>query len=195
MPTNVVIGANVSIDTTYGFTLFASERSSGLIMEEASGAYDGTTFVVGPHGCVTVGPYTCLNGTTLVCNDAITIGAHCLIAWGVVISDSWVEPGVPLSARQASLRAAAADPSRRLPPHAPPRPVVLEDTVWVGFDSIVLPGVTLGKGCVIGSKTVVTTSVPPYAVVVGNPSRIVRFLDPDDNHELRAQVLSKVSPR
>lgn len=189
IPPNVVVGEDVYLDTSYGFAPFASERDPGLLLGEGSGAYDRTTFVVGPHGRITVGAYTCLNGTYLVCDEAITIGAHCLIAWGVVLSDSWIEPPASLQIRQASLRTAAADPLRRLPPSTPPRPVVLEDTVWVGFDSVILPGVRLGRGCVIGSKTVVSESVPPYAVVVGTPPRIVRVLAPDDTDEVRAQAL------
>lgn len=54
---------------------------------------------------------------------------------------------------------------------------------------IILPGVTLGRGCIVGSKTVIYEDVPPYAVVVGDPARIIRYLDSDDTEEQRAQAL------
>ncbi|MDQ3653919.1 MAG: acyltransferase [Chloroflexota bacterium] len=158
-------------------------------MGDASGAYDRTTFVVGPDGQVTVGPYTCLNGTYLVCGDSITIGAHCLISWGTTITDSWLGPGATLAGRRLALRAAAADLERLLPPVVPPVPVVVEDAVWVGFDSVVLPGVILGRGCVVGCKTIVDQDVPPNAVVVGNPMRIVRYLDDTDDDAPRSAVM------
>jgi len=61
--------------------------------------------------------------------------------------------------------------------------------VWVGFDSVILPGVTLGRGAVVGCKTVIAEDVPAYAVVVGDPARIVRRLDPDDTEKARAQAI------
>jgi maltose O-acetyltransferase len=191
IPANVVMGKDVYIDTTYGFASFFSQRNPGLILGDACGAYDRTTFVVGPSGYITVGSYTCLNGTYLVCNDCITIGAHCLLAWGVVLTDTWVELGAPVAVRRALLSAAAADPVRRLPPMGTPRPITLEDNVWVGFDAAILPGVTLGRGCVVGCKTIVTKDVPPYAVVVGNPARILRFLEPDDTDAVRKRALEE----
>ena len=83
----------------------------------------------------------------------------------------------------------ASDPNRMMPPLEPPLPVVLEDNVWVGFDSVVLPGVRLGRGCIIGSKTVISEAVEPYAVVVGSPPRVVRYLEPDDTEESRQMAL------
>ena len=192
IPANVKLGSDVYIDTAYGFAPFFSAEEPGLVLGDASGAYDRTTVVVGPRGRVHVGDYTVLNGTYLVCNDRIRIGNHCLIAWGSVFTDTWGPIAQsPLEARRRALRAAAADPSRRLPPVAAPRPVTLEDNVWVGFDSVVLPGVTLGRGAIIGCKTVITADVPPYAVVVGDPPRIVRYLEPDDTDEARKRALSE----
>ncbi|CAN5430003.1 hypothetical protein BH11BAC3_BH11BAC3_05990 [soil metagenome] len=49
--------------------------------------------------------------------------------------------------------------------------VVIEDYVWIGTGALILPGVTLGKGAVIGARAVVTKSVLPYNIVVGNPAR------------------------
>lgn len=54
------------------------------------------------------------------------------------------------------------------------KPVVIEDDVWIGSRVIILPGVTIGKGSVIGASAVVSKSVPPYSVVAGNPAKIVK---------------------
>jgi len=51
------------------------------------------------------------------------------------------------------------------------REVVIEDYVWIGSRAIVLPGVTLSKGCIVGTGSVVTKDVPPYAVVAGVPAK------------------------
>lgn len=50
-------------------------------------------------------------------------------------------------------------------------PVVIEDFVWIGNRAIILPGVTLGRGCVVASGAVVTKSVPPWTIVGGVPAR------------------------
>ncbi len=53
--------------------------------------------------------------------------------------------------------------------------VVLGHDVWVGAGATILPGATVGSGAVLAAKTVVRGAVPPYAVVAGNPGRVVRF--------------------
>ena len=53
--------------------------------------------------------------------------------------------------------------------------VVIEDDVWVGTRAIILYGVTIGRGAIVGAGSVVTKSVPPYAIVAGSPARVVRF--------------------
>ncbi len=55
------------------------------------------------------------------------------------------------------------------------RPVVIGDDVWIGGRVTILPGITIGHGAVIGACSVVTKDVPPYAVVAGNPARIVKY--------------------
>lgn len=51
------------------------------------------------------------------------------------------------------------------------RPVIIEDNVFIGSRAIILPGVVLGKGCVVGAGAVVTKSVQAYTIVAGNPAR------------------------
>ena len=53
-------------------------------------------------------------------------------------------------------------------------PVVIEDECDLGIGAIVLPGVTIGRGAQVGAGAVVTKDVPPYAVVAGNPARLLR---------------------
>ena len=55
-----------------------------------------------------------------------------------------------------------------------PRPIVIEDDVWIGARVIILPGVRVGKGSIIGAGSVVTHDVAPYSIVGGNPARLIR---------------------
>lgn len=59
--------------------------------------------------------------------------------------------------------------------------VVIEDDVWIGTRAIILAGTRVGRGAVVGAGAVVTKSVPPYAIVGGNPARIIRMrFSPED---------------
>jgi acetyltransferase-like isoleucine patch superfamily enzyme len=53
-------------------------------------------------------------------------------------------------------------------------PVIIEDDAWIGANSIILKGLTLGKGAVVGAGSVVTADVPPFTLVAGNPARLVK---------------------
>lgn len=53
--------------------------------------------------------------------------------------------------------------------------VLISDDVWIGGRVIILPGVTVGQGAIIGAGAVVTKDVPDYAIVGGNPAKIIRY--------------------
>ena len=55
------------------------------------------------------------------------------------------------------------------------KPVTIEDNVWIGGKSIILPGITIHEGAVIGMGAVVTKDVPKGAVVGGNPAKILKY--------------------
>jgi len=53
--------------------------------------------------------------------------------------------------------------------------ITIERDVWIGASSVILEGITIGEGAVIGAGTIVTKDVEPYAVVVGNPGRTIKY--------------------
>lgn len=54
-------------------------------------------------------------------------------------------------------------------------PITVGHDVWFGARCIVLSGVTIGNGAVIGAGSIVTRDIPPYAIAVGNPARVIRY--------------------
>lgn len=53
--------------------------------------------------------------------------------------------------------------------------VVIGNDVWIGTEALILSGVKIGDGAVIGARSVIAFDVPPYAVVVGNPAKIIKY--------------------
>lgn len=67
------------------------------------------------------------------------------------------------------------------------KPVIISENVWIGTSVIFIPGVTVGEGAVIGAGSVVTKDVPPFAVVGGNPAKIIKYRNKEKYFELKEQ--------
>lgn len=57
------------------------------------------------------------------------------------------------------------------------KPVHIKKNVWIGVNTTILPGVTIGENAIVGACSVVTKDVPDNAIVVGNPARVIKYLD------------------
>ena len=57
------------------------------------------------------------------------------------------------------------------------KPVHIKKNVWIGLNVTILPGVTIGENAIIGAGAVVTQDVPDNAIAVGNPARVIKYLD------------------
>lgn len=53
--------------------------------------------------------------------------------------------------------------------------IIISDDVWIGANSVILPDVTIGRGAVVAAGSVVTRDIPEYAVVAGNPAKIIKY--------------------
>ena len=47
--------------------------------------------------------------------------------------------------------------------------------VWIGYDTTIMPGVSIGSGAIVAGKSVVTTDVPAYSIVGGNPAKVIKY--------------------
>jgi virginiamycin A acetyltransferase len=123
--------------------------------------------------------------------ERLIIGRYCAIASGV----RFVMPG----ANHADLGPSTfpfgifgepwAERTMDLVMSAPSRgDTVVGNDVWLGYRALVLPGVTIGHGAVVAAASVVASDVPPYAIVGGNPARVIRgrYGDEDVERLLRA---------
>jgi acetyltransferase-like isoleucine patch superfamily enzyme len=180
LPDSVRFDEAAYIESSYSFFECAATERGAIDIGRAAGLYRNCVLIVGPQGRLRIGQYSCLNDTYIVCHNDIQIGANCLFSWGVMVTDAWVS-GIPdRHAWREQLTRCATQPPRGMLPSMTSHAVVIEDNVWIGFGSVVLPGTRLGRGAVVGCKSVVSGEIPPYAVVAGNPARVIRYLAADD---------------
>ena len=177
IPENVSIDEEAYLETSFSFHLYRSEAEVGVRYERGAHSYLGTMFDVGPAGRVRLGEYALVHGARIICDERVEIGDYAMLSWNVVLMDSYRVPPSP-EGRRALLRELPEAEPRALPPDGTARPVIVESNTWIGFDSCVLPGVTVGRGSIVGAKSVVTEDVEPYTVVAGNPARRIRELEP-----------------
>lgn len=119
----------------------------------------GVTF--GSGVALEIGDYSSLNRDCWIANDAV-IGCDVMMGPEVIIlsgSHNFSDTTRPMREQGA-----------------PPRdPVVIGDDVWIGTRTIVLPGVTVGSHSIVGAGSIVTKNVPEWAIVGGNPARLIRW--------------------
>jgi acetyltransferase-like isoleucine patch superfamily enzyme len=99
----------------------------------------------------------------IVCHERIRIGNNVSITGNCAI----VDVSHPVDAIERGIKIGdAIDPA--------PGEVNIGDNCFIGFGSIILPGVTIGENCVIGAGSVVTRDIPPNSIASGAPARVIR---------------------
>ena len=179
IPDNAIVDDTAYIETTFSFLLYRSTAPVGVRIGRGAATYLGTMFDVGPRGRVTIGEHAMVVGVRIICDDAVEIGDHALLSWNVVLMDTYRAP-LDLAARRRELARVSRRSPRYLEGDGVARPIRLGANVWIGFDTCVLPGVSIGEGSIVGARSVVMEDVAPYSVVGGNPARFIRRLERDD---------------
>jgi len=176
IPANAEISSEAYLETTYIFGRFRSNRDAACRVGKGASIYGGTMLDVSAHGQVQVGAYTTIVAARIICDQLVQVGDYCLISWNVLLMDSYRQP-FDLEKRRRQLELLARTNPRYVEGDAEPRPVVVGNNVWIGFDACVLPGVSIGDGSIVGARSVVAEDVPPYTIVAGNPARVIRNLE------------------
>lgn len=109
--------------------------------------------------------------------SSISIGNNVMISHGVNIHDSNAHSLSASNRREHFNQIFSTGHPAHLE-DIPAIPIVIEDDVWIGFNAIIMKGVTIGKGAVIGAASLVTKDVAPYCIVGGNPMRCLGSASP-----------------
>ena len=174
----VLVGKQVSI--RYAAYLQAGKE---LIIEDYAEINARSTQKIILGNRVTIGKYAIIRpgnlyggepGEGLVVGDHSNIGPYCYIGCSGHISignNVMISPRVSIYAENhvfdktdATIKSQGVKKEK----------VVIEDDCWIASNSILLAGVTIGKGSVVAAGSVVTQDVPPYSVVAGVPARVIK---------------------
>jgi acetyltransferase-like isoleucine patch superfamily enzyme len=135
------------------------------------GVYVGRNVEFGPGETIDIGDATSIQDRSLLIGD-VRIGSYCTLSLNVLISSGRhyydLKPHWLIRDQDTY---ALTDCELSKNHH---RPVRVEDDCWLGVNTVIMAGVTIGKGCVVGANSVVTRDLPPYVVAVGTPARIIK---------------------
>jgi len=131
-------------------------------------------FFLGRHSVIE--SYSCINNAVgdVVIGDYTRIGIHNTIIGPVCIGNHVnLAQGITVTALNHNFE----DKTKRIDEQGiSTNPVVIGDDVWIGANAVILPGVTIGKHCVVAAGAVVTKDVPDYSLVAGVPAKVIRQL-------------------
>jgi acetyltransferase-like isoleucine patch superfamily enzyme len=145
---------------------------SRLVIGEGS-IFQGTIASDRAGSCVSIGSHTFVGNTNIVTAERVEIGDDVLISWGCTIVDH-DSHALEWTVRQSDVRDFYKGEKNWAGVNV--RPVKICNKVWMGFNVIVLKGVTIGEGAVVAAGSVVTRDVPAFTLVAGNPARVIRGL-------------------
>ena len=132
---------------------------------------------------VIIGNNVYIGNSSIICKEKVTFGNNILVAWGVTIYDH-DSHSVDIKERRHDIAQAYKDYideggnylKNKNWSSVNSKPIVIEDDVWLGMESLILKGVTIGQGAIVAARSVVTKSVAPYTIVAGNPAKEVKKL-------------------
>jgi len=153
IPPNIAVDPTAYLGTSQIFTRFRSKLPRALEMRAHATLDHGAILDMGENARLMIGEYAILTSVRIICDLEIVIGPHAMVSWNCVLMDHYRHPRM-----------------------GEPRRVVIGENAWIGFESVILPGVTIGENSVVGARSVVTGDVPPNVIAAGNPARIVRAL-------------------
>jgi len=153
VPENIVVDATAYLGTSQIFTRFKSRLPVAFELGRHATLDHGAILDMGEQARVVIGEYAIVTSARIICDLEIVIEPHAMVAWNCVLMDSY---------RDARFGG--------------PKRVVIGRNAWVGFESVILPGVTIGENSVVGARSVVVEDVPANVIVAGNPARVVRAL-------------------
>jgi galactoside O-acetyltransferase len=175
----LMVGNSCVINKSHIFVPGFLENKVYIVLGEET-IFEATVFINQSSAKITVGNNTYIGSSTIVSIGSIAIGTNVLISWGCTIMDNDAHSLISderkndVSEWKKGLDEGNVGKYKDWS-HVKSAPIVIKDNAWIGFNSIILKGVTVGEGAVVAAGSVVTHDVPDFAVVGGNPAKIIKY--------------------
>ena len=157
----------------------AFQKDKKLIQIGDDSFINCTIYIETENGNISIGNRTYIGASSIISTNKIIIGDDVLISWGCTIVDN--KHSLISSERKNDVAEAKRhyeNPETKLNKDwniVDSKPIIIKNKAWIGFNSIILKGVTIGEGAVVAAGSVVTKDVPDFAVVAGNPASILKY--------------------
>ncbi|PSN14685.1 acyltransferase [filamentous cyanobacterium CCT1] len=152
-------------------------ENPNLIRVNKNSVIRGELLVFAHNGDIDIGADCYIGeGAKIWSSSSIRIGNRVLISHNVNIHDTNSHSLDPILRHQHFKAIMTSGHLRENVMDICAKPIVIEDDVWIGFNSTILKGVKIGKGAIIAAGSVVTQDVPELTIVAGNPARVVKYL-------------------
>jgi acetyltransferase-like isoleucine patch superfamily enzyme len=131
------------------------------------------------QGKIAIGSRTFIGGGTFICIDEIQIGNDVMFSWGCTVMDNNSHSHIWSERKNDVLEWKRGLDENKIGAYkdwsnVKKRKITIKDKAWIGFNSIILKGVTIGEGAIVGAGSVVTKDVHDWTIVAGNPAKIIR---------------------
>ena len=168
---DIIVDPSVRIYDETEFGIFAE---NGRIEIGKGSCIRGSLIIDRPNGQIVVGEKCYIGtGTKIWASENIKIGNHVLIAHNCNIFDNDTHPTDYLERREDAENIIFMAKREHFPSLKTGQ-ITIKDDAWIGCNSIVLKGVTVGEGAIVAAGSVVTQDVMPWTVVAGNPAKVVK---------------------
>jgi acetyltransferase-like isoleucine patch superfamily enzyme len=175
LPGGVEIGNGTRLNSA---TLSAREPNGCALVIGSESNIEGALVMEQQAARIVIGSRTHIGGGTVVAAASqIEIGDDVLVAFDAVIVD---HNSHSLTFRERRNDVRDWIQGKKDWSAVAMAPVKISNKAWIGMRAIVLKGVTIGEGAVVGAGSVVTSDVPPWTIVGGNPARVIRALTDEE---------------
>jgi acetyltransferase-like isoleucine patch superfamily enzyme len=177
--TNIVVGKNSIIDGLV-FKGRNCETENKYLFIGCDSVVSGSFIIEKPTGKISIGDRTFVGGGMFVSIESITIGNDVMFSWGCTVMDNNAHSLISEERKDDVLAWKRGLEDKKVGAYkswnnVSYSAIVIKDKAWIGFNCIILKGVTIGVGAVVAAGSVVTQDVPDFAVVAGNPAKIIKY--------------------
>lgn len=136
-------------------------------------------------GKITIGNRTFIGGGIFISVDEIEIGDDVMFSWGCTVTDNNSHSHIWSQRKNDVIDWKKGLDENKIGiykdwTNVKKGKIKIKDKAWIGFNCIILKGVTIGEGAIVGAGSIVTRDVPDWTIVAGNPAKIIREIPEDE---------------